>query len=79
MYVARVPTGRDQSDGICLQITSTYNFVVLIGDCYQFNENLNVSYLDRLSPKDPACLAQHSDVRMILFFKHALVFENVRF
>jgi hypothetical protein len=76
--VARLPTGRDQSDGIRLDKPSTYKLVARTDDYYRFHENLNVSDLDKLSPKDLACLAQHSDVRLTVIFKHASVVENYR-
>jgi hypothetical protein len=36
----------------------------------------SVSDLDKLSPKDLACLAQHCDARLRVIFKHATDVEN---
>jgi hypothetical protein len=39
----------------------------------------SLSHLDKLSPIDLACLVQHSDFRLTVFFKHAAVVEDLRF
>jgi hypothetical protein len=65
-------------DDMRLQKQSTYYILASTGDRYRFDENI-VSYLDILSPKDLACLTQHSDVRLTVFFKHASVVESSEF
>jgi hypothetical protein len=75
IHVARVHTCRDQSDCIRLKKPSTllHALGIVIDSMKTSLFTISIN-----SPKDLACLAQHSDVRLTVIFKHASVVENYR-